>query len=90
MTKYIAEFSPESWISDYATPVDPEGPTKWDCTEAVAEYINKDGSLRSPFRLSLGDYLDNDDILRTDPAAPEWVREWRGPGTIRVTIIDLG
>jgi len=56
-----------------AIAVDPQGETTWDVTEYlttldpafVAETIER-GS-------------DHDDLLRQDPNAPEWVREWSGP-----------
>jgi hypothetical protein len=28
--------------------------------------------------------VDNDDVFQGDPEAPEWVREWHGPFTIRI------
>ena len=28
--------------------------------------------------------VDNDCVFNDDPAAPDWVREWRGPSTIRI------
>lgn len=86
---YEARFTPEAWSNNNAIEVDPEGPTTWNCTavvEAHAGYFkrlvtrefggvwNDDGEL-----------LDNDDVLKGDPAAPQWVREWRGPFTIYVT-----
>lgn len=80
---YEATFSPEAWVNDYAIPVDPEGDTKWDCTamvEANASYF----AMVFGDRDSLGGYIDRDDVLKSDPAAPEWVREWCGPFTIRV------
>lgn len=90
MSKYVATFDPQAWMNDYALSVDPEGDTDWDCTEAVREFVGADGGLMKPFRLmNYGDdYLDNDDILKSDPAAPEWVREWSGPFTITVRVID--
>lgn len=85
-TTYTARFVPQAWVNDYAVDVDPEGDTEWDCTEAVREYLNPHGGLRKTFRLMTGgEYLDNDDILHSDPAAPEWVREWRGPFSIYVS-----
>lgn len=70
---YEAEFQPQAWINNNAITVDAEGSTTWDATEFVlaadpkwvAETLER-GS-------------DHDDILRTDPNAPEWVREWSGP-----------
>jgi hypothetical protein len=85
--KYTAEFDPQAWQNDQANSVDPEGETKWDCTAAVQKYVQPDGSLGKPFKLQTftGQYVDNDDVLHKDPAAPQWVRDWRGPFTITVT-----
>lgn len=90
MSRYVASFEPQAWQNDYANPVDPEGETDWDCTDYIREYLEPDGSLRSPFRkqMGLGRWLDNDDILKSDPAAPEWVREWQGPFTIVVRRLE--
>lgn len=81
---YLAEFRPQEWINDVAYGVDPRGPTRWDATEFVETFLREpDGTytVESAARwledtLEHGDY---DDILRTDPNAPEWVREWDGP-----------
>lgn len=86
--RYTAHFTPEAWVNDYAVEVDPEGDQTWDCTKAVKEFTEPDGTLKAPFRKVSGlddDYLDNDDILKDDHEAPNWVREWRGPFTIKVT-----
>jgi hypothetical protein len=29
--------------------------------------------------------IDNADVFKDDPGAPSWIREWRGPFTIRIT-----
>jgi hypothetical protein len=76
--RYIADFSPEAWIRDQAIPVDPEGPTEW---ETHFDGLTDEAKNRI---LSHEDGLDNDDLLKDDPAAPEWVREWRGPFSIHV------
>lgn len=96
---YTASFTPEAWVRDNAIEVDPEGETEWDCTafvvsgtvgsgdrkETIVEYLNE---LDARDRVDdLDDWrgvIDNDDVLKRDPAAPEWIREWRGPFTIRV------
>lgn len=71
--RYIATFRPQAWIRDNAVEVDPDGETQWDCTEFIA--------AASPEwrEATLSRGKDYDDILREDPAAPEWVRNWRGP-----------
>lgn len=88
--RYIAHFSPEAWINDYAVPVvpvDAEGPTEWDCTRAVSEDQDYfDRLLRHDDDPYDNGVIDNDDMLRSDPDAPDWVRDWRGPFTIRVRV----
>lgn len=79
---FTATFSAEAWVNDQAIEVDPEGPTEWDCTTAVFEHLAYFQALGLD---SVVDGLvDNDDVLKGDPAAPEWIQEWRGPFTITV------
>ena len=80
--RYIAHFQAEAWQNDYANPVDPEGPEEWDCTE----HLTKRKVVQSvdACLLVAEDWEDSFDILKGDPAAPEWIREWRGPFTITV------
>ena len=71
--RYTATFHPQAWIRDNAVEVDAEGETSWDCSEFLA-------SAPADWReATLARGRDYDDILRDDPNAPEWVREWRGP-----------
>lgn len=84
MQRYIASFNPQAWVNDYAIDVDPEGETRWDCTEAF-------GSLPESYRTRLisemeeeWEALDGNDLLQSDPQAPRWVQEWRGPFSIFV------
>ncbi len=86
---YRATFSPQAWINDQAVPVDPEGPTEWDCTAFVDDdtlaYLKRTANLRGENLDDLVDgVIDNDDVFKSDPAAPEWIRNWSGPYTIRV------
>ena len=45
-------------------------------------------SYTTPFNTALvvsaPGVLDNDDLFKSDPAAPEWIRRWRGPFDIRI------
>ena len=88
MTKYIASFQPEAWQNDCAIPVDPEGETEWDCTTFVTDPPGWcKNYFGQKFHKAAGDgdeFLDTGDVLLQDPAAPEWVRNWRGPFTISV------
>lgn len=85
--RYVARFTPEAWIRDQATEVDPQGPQEWDCTNlalARRDYLAA-AAARQGESLDDGEgVLDNDDVFRDDPNAPEWVRAWTGPSTIRV------
>lgn len=87
--RYLAEFQPQAWDGDYAVPVDPEGPTTWDCTGFVDDHIRDylEG-LESRGNGDLDDellgVLDAQDRFQDDPAAPEWIRNWSGPFSIRV------
>ena len=82
--RVIARFTPQAWIHDVAVDVDAEGEQVWDATEAFAE-------LSEEYRAELldeigrdGDALDRGDALRDDTNAPEWVRNWHSPFSIRV------
>lgn len=83
---YQASFSPEAWIRDEAVPVDPQGDTTWDCTAFVAQHQDYFDQLAARAGSFDDDGLiDSDDLLAGDPVAPDWVRSWQGPFTIRVT-----
>jgi hypothetical protein len=82
----VATFQAEAWINDYAVPVDAEGPTEWD----PRPYLDAEWPALLPEVLAdcaEGDeWADSDDVLKEDPNAPEWVRDWRGPFTITVRL----
>jgi hypothetical protein len=85
--RYIATFQPQAWQNDYAIPVDPEGTTSWDCTAFVGEPANADyfdTETRQEIYEEIGGWVDKDDVLKGDPAAPQWIRDWQGPFTITV------
>jgi hypothetical protein len=84
--RYEARFDPQAWINDYAVSVDPEGETEWDCTAFVANRPDRADIDKAIDRDRY--WLDRDDVLMGDPAAPEWVRKWRGPFTITVEWAD--
>jgi hypothetical protein len=81
--RMTAHFQGEAWINNYAVAVD-DAEAEWDCTaeahtERGAAYL---ATLTDDD--DLGGVVDNDDWFAHDPAAPELVREWRGPFTIRI------
>lgn len=85
MTSYTAHFQPEAWQDDYAVPVDPEGPQEWDCTAWAQQHEDYLARITAARDVDPADgVLDTDDVFASDPDAPQWVREWAGPGTIRV------
>ena len=80
---YTAHFQGEAWINSYAVAVD-DAEAEWDCTaeaqtERGAAYL---ATLTDDD--DLAGAVDRDDWFAYDPAAPELVREWRGPFTIRI------
>ena len=85
--RYIARFSPQAWVNDYAIEVDPEGPTEWDATEGVAGMPDgyRDGLL---VELETNDEARDDDdwLQRHDLNAPDWVRDWSGPFDIYLRV----
>ena len=94
--RYVAHFTPEAWVRGQAIEVDAEGrPQEWDCTREATEpetaaYLlrllhDRDESLTDGWGVT-----DNDDRFKNDPGAPEWIREWRGPFTIRIRIAGEG
>ena len=76
--RYIATFTPQAWVNDYAIDVDPEGPTEWDCTEEI------ENMHEEPRNELLRTGHDIDDWLKGDPKAPEWIFHWQGPFEIHV------
>lgn len=88
---YIAHFTPEAWVRDQAVETDAEGPQTWDCTafaQQRLDYLEK--MRRTEEQIAVNGDIDRDgildvhDVFKDDPAAPAWVRDWRGPFTIRV------
>jgi hypothetical protein len=85
---YKAHFDPQAWINDYATTVDAEGEQTWDCTA----FIEADAELKAEVDKAIeneGYFLDCDDVLMGDEAAPQWVKDWQGPFTITVEKADI-
>jgi hypothetical protein len=85
--RYLARFTPEAWVRNQATELDPSGPQEWDCTTYALAHLDYLAAVAGRQRESLaGDegVLDNDDVFKADPDAPEWIRAWAGPFTIRV------
>lgn len=82
MRRFRAVFSPEAWIRNYAEPVDPLGEDTWDCTAfLMAEELLPEVERAMD---EAGEWKDDADRLKEDPAAPQWVKDWRGPFTITV------
>jgi hypothetical protein len=79
--RFRARFVPQAWVRDNAIGVDPQGPTSWDCTEFV-ESADREWRERT---VATGH--DIDDLLRSDPNAPRWIRDWSGPFETYVEVI---
>ena len=83
-TTFVARFGPEAWINDNAVPVDPEGPTTWNCTRSVLDdpaYWEGEAAFQGNWA---SEVIDRSDVLKDDPDAPQWVRDYGGPCTITV------
>lgn len=75
----MAEFVPEAWVRDNAATVDAEGETWFDVTfELLLMGEAAAAALTSA----------NSDFLKDAVRAPEWIRNWSGPYTIRVAEAD--
>jgi hypothetical protein len=86
--RYLARIDPQAWVHDYAMSVDPPGETTWDCTDFIAKLPNWcKNATREKIDQGIqlrGYFLDRDDVVAADPAAPAWVRGWSGPFTITI------
>lgn len=80
---YVATFTPQAWVLDYAITADAEGETTWDCTP----YLQELGILAKVAAEveAQGHWVDMADQLQRDPRAPRWVQDWSGPFAIVVT-----
>ena len=64
-----AIFHPQAWLNDWATDVDPEGPTDYEVGGVPGDM--EDNSYAS-------------DRLRDHDNAPDWVKEWSGPFWVEI------
>lgn len=78
MPKFTAVFTPQAWVNGWPIEVDPEGPTEWDVTAAIA------GPKFNGVVPRADDYPSDD--LRFEANAPQWVKDWSGPFYIEVRI----
>jgi hypothetical protein len=84
MPRFEATFTPQVWLGDQALEVDPHGDTTWDCTDEFKQLpIGYQAQLACEMSDS-GVGHDIDDALKSDPAAPDWVRNWSGPFEIYI------
>lgn len=82
-----ATFDAQAWVNDYALSVGPLGDATWDCTSHFRRHF---GEKELQEIQEVGAFIDEDDVLLDDPAAPEWIREWNGPFTITVEECHIG
>lgn len=76
--RYIATFTPQAWVGDYAQNVDPEGETTWDVTDYLMSMPAHERSA------ALVEDSYESDQLRMAPNTPEWIKAWSGPFYISV------
>lgn len=81
--RYRAVFTPQAWINDNVTEVDPEGPAEWDCTMFVMKRFKKLTFLDEEI-MKQGYFSDSNDVLKEDQSAPQWIQRWQGPFSIVV------
>lgn len=73
---YVAHFQGQAWVT-------------WDCTKYIREGHNQDYFVDLDEHLFHDvAFLDEDDVLKDDPEAPKWIRDFQGPFTIMVTYAD--
>jgi len=84
--RFVAHFAAQQWQRDSAVEVDPLGDEEWDITDAFTQ-------LRPDYQEHLlhqmgfrGFALDSHDLLKEDPNAPQWIREWSGPFDITIRV----
>ena len=85
-TRYTATFHPQAWVNDYAIEVDHDGPNSWDCSEEFAQLGDVYADQLLTDIEAFGEALDSFDWFKDDPAAPQWVRDHRGPFDIYITV----
>ncbi|MBB2988501.1 hypothetical protein [Terracoccus luteus] len=75
-TKFRATFIPQTCLRDYAVDADLPGENQWVVSD---ELVPAAARIVAGYPLAdlVGDgVIDNHDILQSDPAAPDWVRDW--------------
>jgi hypothetical protein len=82
--RYQASFDAQAWLDDYAISVDPQGDTVWECTDFLREHPELLADVNN-FTDCDEYWVDDEDLLRTDPACPSWARDWPGPFTIVIS-----
>lgn len=83
---------PQEWdCTVYATDPQPfaTGGTTLDYLARLDSGAKASGNLDDSLDGEWG-VLDNDDVFKDDPAAPEWIRNWRGPFDIRIRRVEDG
>jgi hypothetical protein len=76
VTRYVAHFQPRGVVDGLEVQVDLQGPQEWDCTGFAASWQSYLMGLRTDLD---GWRFDWRKALKSDPAAPAWVRDWCGP-----------
>lgn len=88
--RVIATFTPQAWIRNDAIDVDAEGPTVWDASTFAEQHQDYVQRLRQHQTAAdvVDEVLDNDDVFKSDPDAPDWIRQWTGPFSIHLRFVE--
>jgi hypothetical protein len=89
--KYIAEFVPEN-IAGLPLPPPKGCKNTWDCTSFVRskKWLEIDGTFADFIDFCIdadGEWIDTSNSLRNDPSIPQWMKDWKGPFTIRIVSV---
>lgn len=80
---YIACFTPQAWVNDWAIEADAEGPTEWPVYREEIQALIAWGATLA--QLLTPDTNESDE-LRSSRHAPRWVRDWSGPYYVTLTV----
>lgn len=84
LSDHKALFVPQKWIDDDAVRVDAEGQAEWIVSQRYLENWDAYAAKLGLDDSVLYESTAYNDEFKNDPAAPEWVRLWRGPFEVEV------
>lgn len=71
----VAHFQPRGVVDGQECQVNIEGPAQWDCTVFALQHRSEMHGFPDQY----GWCSDYRGMLKSDPAAPQWIRDWQGP-----------